>query len=134
MDKAVETPVQGFKAVLQYLMGGPTGIPADVRKTLSELMGDGSNPAISTVEIAELIYARQDELPAELLSLGAELAVMTGILNYNGMGNEGRGYAIAKTLRSKPGVKTRAPAESTLKAPEPAERYVPKKDEEESKS
>lgn len=123
--KAAGTPVEGKADLSRFLMSAPVGIPDDVKERLTSLALDEPSPVRTTVEAAELIYARADELPVELIELGAQLATVAANFDFHGMRSDNnRGYAIAQTLRKKPGV-VAAPVPVDLPAPVPSSRHMP---------
>lgn len=122
MTTAVETPHEGKAALIRFLMGAPA-LPDDVKETLTNLTTDEPSGVPVCVQASELIYARADELPVELIELGAQMAALCANYRLQGMADDNRGYAIAATLRKRPGVAPAPPAPSTLTPPEPVERY-----------
>ena len=122
----VTNPVQGLKAVQDFLF---TGIetPADVREKLIELIDPTkqTSPVHAAYEAAELIYARRDELPPELLEIGAQLATMLAFHRLYGMAVDSRGDAMAATIRAMPSVASEPPPAEQLEAPEPKAEYMP---------
>ena len=127
--KAVEQPVEGVRELAKLLMNPAisSAIPADLLERFQQVaIGEGS-PVQAAISASELIYANADELPTDLLVLGAELAAMCANWNFHGFGGEnGRGYGIAKTIRGRPDVAAKVVPENKepAKAPAPAENFV----------
>jgi hypothetical protein len=125
MDRAIETPHEAKIVLNDFLLARQVAIPSDVREQLISII-NLSSPIETAVEAAELIYARREELPTELLELGAQTAAMCASFDFYGFrSKDNRGYAMAKVLRKLPDM-PKAPKASELKQPDPAERYAPK--------
>lgn len=124
MDRHIETPIEGIQLLQDFLMDRTAKTPDDVHEKLRQLTARETNNIYGSVQAAELIYARRDELPASLLEIGAQLATMCGEYNFHGLGAEGRGKAMAATIRKMPEVASKAP-KSTTKAPEPKAEFLP---------
>lgn len=78
----------------------------------------------TTVQLAELVYARHDDvLPVELLQLGADAALVATEYNFDGFRSTGRGPGIEAVIRKLPGIKKPVPA-SAKEPPARAERFV----------
>lgn len=119
-------------AVQDYLIDHGSEIPEDVRVRLRDLVGPTRSPVDTAVHSSEIIYARQSELPPELLKLGASLALVCEQYNFHGMAEDRRGSGIALALMRKAkvtpprGVKypekdnDPAPKEDLLRKEEPA--------------
>ena len=114
----METPIDSVKAILDFLIDRTAAIPDDVRGRLRELVQPGLSPVVAIVEASELIYARRDELPPELLDIGAQMATVAATHNFHGMANENRGYAMAAAIRRMPAVADKPPP-AKLEEPEP---------------
>lgn len=125
----IETPVEGKNALTDWLIDATkatlTALPDDVLEKLRECIKEPS-PVVATVNAAELIYARADDLPPDLLAIGAELATMTATFGFHGMAEEGRGHGMAKALKSREGVKAALPeAVEPKEPPEPKVDFLP---------
>lgn len=120
MSKPIETPVDGKNAIIDFLIDSTkatlAALPEGVLDLLRAIAYEPS-PVRASADAAELIYARQDELPPELLAIGAELATMTATHNFHGMGIDGRGLGIAKALKAKEGVKALLPEQAAPTKP-----------------
>lgn len=124
MTAEIKTPVDAQAAVQDFLFDRPAETPDDVREKLKEFVRPGYGAVEASIGLTELIYARRDELPVELLTIGAGIATMVGGFNFDGMGGpDGRANAIAFTLRKMPGVE--APLKASYAAPEPKAEFVP---------
>jgi hypothetical protein len=120
----IKVPVDAQAAIQDFLLDRPAETPDDVRDMLKEFVRPGYNPVEASLNMAELIYARRDELPVELLAIGADIAAMVASFGFNGMGGpNGRGAAIAYTIRQMPGVV--AAPEATYDPPEPKAEFMP---------
>lgn len=124
LDRHIETPVEGMQILQEFLMDRAEPVPDDVRDMLRQRVQPGESPVVSCVEAAELIYARRDELGPGLLEIGAQLAAMCALYNFHGLANDGRGAAIAATIRTMESVASEAPP-AALEAPTPKAAYVP---------
>lgn len=127
MDKAIETPVEGKRELALFVMSGAT-IPDDVKEVLQRLALEEPSPVTTIIEATELIYARADVLPPELLELAAQMAAVAANYNFHGMHNDDRGYGIAKELRKRPGVTPLATKPSSLPTPVPLAKHQPPAD------
>lgn len=97
-------PYSDVDAVIDYLMDREATTPDDVRAKLRDLSRPGASPVTTSVEVAELIYARRDDLPPQLLTLGAAITDMLGNYDFHGMRSTGRGAGISRALRRIDGV------------------------------
>lgn len=122
MAQAIENPIQGRRELIKYMGSNPTGIPADLKPILERLTYDEPSNVVATAELAELAYARADDLPPALLALAAECAAMCNEFRLHTLGDGERGNRIAKELRKRPGV-TAAPAPAPTEPPEPDQRF-----------
>ena len=124
----VEGPVEGKTAVFNFLLDSPQktldAIPADVMEKLRSFVNEPS-PVVACVNTAELVYARADELPAELLAMGGALASMCAAFGFHDMAMDSRGLGIAKALFKMPGVIEPAIAADSAPVPEPKENMLP---------
>lgn len=121
----IETPQQGRILVAKYLRSG-INIPQDVRDILERYTFEEPSSAVACVQMAELIYARANELPPELLDIGAQMAIVCATWDFHGFrSNDNRGFAIAKSLRDRPGVTRPIPAPSQLTPPAPSDQFSP---------
>lgn len=127
----IQNPVQGVQAIVDYLIDTTNVIPDDVRERLRGLVAVGNSPVVSSVEAMELIYARRDELPPELLSIGVALARVNTDHGFHGLREDGRGAAITNILKAMPGVSAPIPAPVSPEPPEPKQEYLPQPEEEE---
>lgn len=127
MSDHIETPVQGKEALMYYFVDTPNGtldkvIPADMREKFRAYISPGMSPVDACVHCSELIYARADELPVELVAIGANCAAMCAQYGFHDMAN--RGNAIAFHLRKIPGVVKPKTPPSEMKKPVPKDLYV----------
>lgn len=109
MKPHVTTPVEGLELLQDYLLDRPVETPEDVRQRLRDLVKPGVSAVVSSVEAAELIYARRDELAGPLLEIGAQLAAMCALYNFHGLAIDGRGAGMAAAIRSMEAVASVAP-------------------------
>jgi len=128
MTYAIETPVEGKNAIINFLIDStqavlnalPDGVLEKLRAAALE-----PSPVVSSVNVAELIYAQADELPPELLAIGVGLATMAGANGFHGMAEDGRGAGMAKALKAKAGVSALLPKSVAPKgAPEPKSEFM----------
>jgi hypothetical protein len=107
-NKAIETPVEAKQALTDFFIDSTkaelNAIPEDIRTRLRSLIEPGMSPVESAVHMSEAIFARADNLPTELLAIGAETASMCASYNFHAMGSNGRGNGIAAALRQREGV------------------------------
>lgn len=127
MTQPIETPVQGKEAMMYYFIDTPNEtldktIPEDVREKFRAYISPGMSPVDACVHAAELIYARADELPVELIALGASCAAMCASHSFHDM--DKRGDAIALHLRKRKGVLKPRMMIKEPKAPPPKDLYV----------
>lgn len=108
-----EGPVDGRLALDEFLDNRVAAVPGDVRTQLRDLVRRIS-PVETCVNAAELIYARRDDLPPELLDIGAALAVMASSHGFSA-GLDGRGARMALVLRG----------EDVADIPEPKAEFLP---------
>lgn len=116
----IETPLDGIAALQDFLIDRTAPLSADIRNQLRELCSPtySQGPVAGSAMAAELIYAKRDEVPPELLEIGAQLATMLAGFNMHGMGQDSRGYAIAATIRKMPAVASKVPSAASLAPPE----------------
>lgn len=126
MDRPIETPVQGKEALMHWFIDTSktdrAKVPEDVRTKLEAYISPGMSPVDACVHSAELIYARADDLPVELVTLAAALASMAASHGFHDMGE--RGPAIAATLMKRKGVSKPRAASGELKPPAPKELFA----------
>lgn len=122
---AIETPTEGKNAITDFLIDSTKAVlnslPDDVLEKLRTYVKEPS-PVTACVNTAELIYARSDELPNQLLEIGASMAIMCANFGFHAMNEEGRGLGMAKELMKKPGVNIEA--EAPTEAPEPKAEFM----------
>lgn len=128
MNKPIETPVDGKAAIVNYLIDATkaelNALPDGVLEKLRSFANETS-PVAASCNAAEMIYARADELPVDLLAIGAELATMGAIFGFHGLGDDARGHGIAKALRARDGVAKPVPMpKASQAAPEPLEAFL----------
>lgn len=123
MDRHIIAPPEGLALLQEFLFDPSSVMPEDVRAKLRELIKPGSVAVAAAVEAAELIYARREELPAALLEIGAQLAAMCASWNFYGLGNEGRGFHMAMTIRSMDAVASEPPV-TVITPPAPNPDYA----------
>ncbi len=124
MDKAIETPYEGHRELQRLFIAGGLTIPTDIKERLEIIAFDTPSPVDAIIEFSELVYARADELPPEILELAAQTATVAAVYDFHGFrSKDNRGYGIANELRKKPGVKSLKPAPSKFSKPEPSLRY-----------
>lgn len=123
----IDSPIEAQAALLDFLIDATkaelNALPDDVLEKLRKYVRPGSSPVDAAVCLAELTYARADELPAALLSLGAASAIMADENGFHDMGTKGRGRAIARELRKRPDVD--AAERVSPVAPEAKQEFVP---------
>lgn len=127
MTDLIETPVQGKEALMNYFINTPNEtldktIPADMREKFKAYISPGMSPVDACVHAAEMIYARADELPVELVAIGASCAAMASSYGFHDMGQ--RGDAIAFHLRKIPGVTKPTKVVKDPKPPVPKDLHV----------
>ncbi len=121
----IESPVEGVNALQNYFLDNGFGnVPDELKDKFKEFIAPGNSPVVASANAAELIYARREDLPVELLEIGAQLAMMCGAFNFHGLGAESRGAQMAMTIRSMDAVPTEAPP-AVISPPEPKAEYVP---------
>ena len=87
---------EAARAVQDFLYDRDAAIPDELREKLRNLVGPTTSPVDTVVKGAELIYARRDQkLDAQLLELGAGLALVAQQYNFHGMAESDRGSKIA---------------------------------------
>jgi hypothetical protein len=91
-------PYEARDALLNFIIDRTAPVPSDIRDRLRELLLQPS-PAAGTAEAVELIYARRDEVPAELAVVAADAAAFCASVGFHGLGDGGRGTRIALVLR-----------------------------------
>lgn len=122
--KHIDSPVEGIAALQDYFLENGLGaVPEDTRAQFKEFIGPGQSPVQVAAGIAELVYARRDDLPPEILEIGAQLALLCQVHNLFGLGVDNRGAMIAGTIRSMNAVATEAPP-AVIVPPEPLPVYV----------
>lgn len=97
-------PVEGRNALGDFLNDRPAPVPDEIRDKLREF-AKAPSPVETCVNASELIYARRAELPAELVDIGAAMAVMAAAHGFSGMDRDGRGARMALALRRDAGTK-----------------------------
>lgn len=94
--KSFEGVSDAARAVQDYLMDHGSDVPVELRTKLRNLVGPTTSPVDTVVRGAELIYARKnDDLPDDLLELGAGLSLVAQQYNFHGMAEDDRGSKIA---------------------------------------
>ncbi len=123
----ISNPTEGLLAIQNWLLDRHEETPEDVRDKLRLLLDPTQqrSPVEAACNAAELIYARREECPPELLEIGAQLASMANDFKLFGLGIDGRGYAISYTIRAMANVVTNPPLATAFEAPEPAAEFAP---------
>jgi hypothetical protein len=101
-------PDEAATALFRFLMENPDAFPPDMREKIVSFLEPGKSISFAVSETAEMIFARQEELSAPVLLLGAELAITASNNRINNFADEGgnRGRGIAEALRRASGEQT----------------------------
>lgn len=102
-------------AIQDFMLDRSAAIPAGPRARIRELLGQTKSPVDAAVKTAEIIYANRDGLAAEVLELGAALAVFAESEGYHDLDKDSRGGRIAAVLRG----------QAVHDAPEPRAEFAP---------
>lgn len=116
----IKSPSDVQPTIQDFLFNRTAAIPDDVRERLKDFIRPGFNAIEACVYCTELIYARREELPVELLQIGAAAATICSTVPLNGM--QERGAAIVYTINKMPGVVKVLP--SKFAAPEPLPEFT----------
>lgn len=113
---------EAAKAVQDFMLDRSAALPDELRERIrGRLLGSKVDLVCQT---AEDIYANREGLSAEVLDLGAGLAVYAESESFHRLAEDGRGSAMARVLRGK----------SVQSPPEPKAEYLPAAEAPEAKA
>lgn len=115
--------VQAAASIHNFFIDNIAPLPDDFKEKLRELLVEQAAGPFQARLVLELIYARKDDLPVEMLQIGLQLTQL--MVNYQQLGYQnGRGQGIVDQLLAMPGVEPAAPVEARS-VPKPDPQFVP---------
>ena len=123
--KTFEGIADAADAARAMVIGGGTGLPAQIAEKLAPLGRTGASPVDLMVGFAEAVYAHRADATAEAKEAAGGVALFAESVGFHGLNVDARGSKIARVLDGQNVANAPEPKAEWLEVAEPASDETP---------